>query len=87
MNDEAVSNLLKQLHGKLEGATSISTEDRALLEQLSADIQAILARQAGPQPAGLADRVEAAVTRFEVSHPELTATLMQVSKTLGDMGI
>jgi hypothetical protein len=28
-----------------------------------------------------------AVTRFEVLHPDLTGTLAQVSKALGDMGI
>ncbi|TMQ52999.1 MAG: hypothetical protein E6K72_08715, partial [Candidatus Eisenbacteria bacterium] len=43
MNDEAFRNLSKQLHNML-GATSITEKDRELLEQLSADVQALLAR-------------------------------------------
>ena len=90
MNDTAVSILLKQLHTTLEGAPSISETDRELLRQLSVDIQALLARpgaladQGGPS---VVDRLQTAITRLEVSHPDLTATLAQVSKTLGDMGI
>jgi hypothetical protein len=33
------------------------------------------------------DRLQSAVTRFEVSHPDLTAAMAQVGKQLGDMGI
>jgi tRNA C32,U32 (ribose-2'-O)-methylase TrmJ len=90
MNDETVRNLLKQLHGMLDGATSVTDEDRELLQQLSADIQALLAK---PGAATRATRrttvgqLRAAVTRFEVSHPDLTAVMAQVTKALGDMGI
>lgn len=90
MHDEAVGNLLKQLHNKLDGATSIAEKDRELLKQLSVDIQALLA-QPGPVKRAthgtIIDRLKAAATRFEVSHPDLTATMAQVSKALGDMGI
>ena len=90
MSNEAIRNLLKQLHGTLNGATSITEKDRELLKQLSVDIQALLAQpgavtRARHQP--IIERLQVAVSRFEVSHPDLTATMAQVSKTLGDMGI
>jgi hypothetical protein len=90
MNDEAVGNLLKQLHSMLHGATSITEKDRELLEQLSVDIEALLAQPGAvkrAKHATIIDQLETAVTRFEVSHPDLTATMAQVSKALGDMGI
>jgi hypothetical protein len=90
MSNEAIRNLLQELHRTLSGSTSISTEDRELLRQLSADIQALLAQPGATTPAGrrsLADQLMAAVTRFEVSHPDLTATMAQVSTALADMGI
>jgi hypothetical protein len=90
MNDEAVRNLLKQLHSMLDGTTSITEKDRKLLKQLSVDIQALLAQPGAATRAThqtTIDQLQAAVTRFEVSHPDLTATMAQVSKALGDMGI
>jgi hypothetical protein len=90
MSDAALRNLLTQLHGALGGTTSIGEKDRELLEQLASDIQKLLATPGAPAQTverSLLDRLESAVTRFEVSHPDLTATMSQVSKTLGDMGI
>lgn len=90
MTDQPVRALLKQLHDTLGSAKRITKEDRELLEQLAADIQAALARSGAPAAGGqksLADQLQAAVTRFEVSHPDLTAAMAQVSKQLGDMGI
>jgi hypothetical protein len=50
----------------------------------------VLARSGAPAGGShqtVIDRLQAAVTRFEVSHPDLTATMSQAAKTLGDMGI
>jgi Domain of unknown function (DUF4404) len=90
MTDNSIRALLKKLHHTLDGTPSIAPEDRALLKQLSADIQAILAKSgapAGTSHKSIIDQLQTAVTRFEVSHPDLTATMEQVSKKLGDMGI
>ena len=90
MSNEAIRNLLKQLHSTLDGATSITEKDRELLKQLSVDIQTLLARPGADMRArhqSIIDRLRVAVSRFEVSHPDLTATMAQVSKVLGDMGI
>ena len=90
MKNEAMGNLLQQLHGALNSATSITEKDRELLRQLSADIEALLAQRGSMTPAthqSIVERLMAAVTRFEVSHPDLTATMTQVSNKLSDMGI
>jgi len=90
MPDETVGNLLKQLHDALASTTAITEKDRESLKQLSVDIQALLAPPGTaerPKHDTIARRLEAAITRFEVSHPDLTAVMAQVSKALGDMGI
>jgi len=88
--DEALRNTLKTLHDALRRGTTISGDDRRLLEQLSADLENVLAKPGAMTRAehqSLTDRLQGVVTRFEVSHPDLTATIAQVTKALGDMGI
>ena len=90
MDDERIRSLLKELHSALGSAAPATDEDRELLEQLSADVEALLARPGAVTRAehqSIADRLMSAVTRFEVTHPNLTSTMAQVSKSLGDMGI
>lgn len=86
MSDRSVHELLQQLHQVLEGKPALGAADRELLRTLAGDIQAALAAQP-PRDAGLAGRLQEAVTRFEVTHPDLTATMARAAKTLGDMGI
>jgi hypothetical protein len=90
MSETAITELLKGLHGALEGSTSISEEDRKLLKQLSLDIQELLARPSGAADAthrSVLARLQEAIYRFEVTHPDLTGALAAVSKRLSDMGI
>ena len=90
MSEIAITELLKQLHSALETTPSISEKDRALLRQLSLDIQGLLTQPGGLKgakspstTAGLQD----AIVRFEVTHPDITGVLAGVSKALADMGI
>jgi len=90
MIDKAIRDHLKTLHGALNGATVITEGDRELLEQLSVDIETLLAQPGAMARAdhhSIVNRLQTAVTRFEVSHPDLTATMAQVSKALENMGI
>lgn len=90
MAHDSLRDLLNRLHKALGGKKALTKEDRALLEQLAADIKAVLTRPGAPGgggPPGLAARLESAVRRFEVTHPDLTAVMAQVSKKLSDMGI
>ena len=90
MKDESIRRPLKQLHDALKGVSSTTGEDRELLKQLSADIEALLAlphAMSHAEHQSIIDRLRVALVRFEVSHPDLTATMAQVNKALGDMGI
>ena len=90
MTENPLRNLLRQLHHTLDGSPSIAPEDRQLLKQLSDDIQSILARSGTKSDPGhqtVVGRLQSAVTKFEVTHPDLTAAMAQVGKQLGDMGI
>jgi hypothetical protein len=90
MANDSLPNLLNRLHTALGERRALTTEDRALLGQLSADIQVLLARSGAPAEyarAGFASRLGDAITRLEVSHPDLTALMAQISKKLADMGI
>jgi hypothetical protein len=90
MPDTAITDLLKRLHRTLEDAKSIGDGDRKLLRQLSLDIQELLARPGGTADArhrSILARIQDAISRFEVSHPDLTGALAAVSKVLADMGI
>ena len=90
MKEKAIRDLIRQLHSTLDGATTIGGKDREQLEQLSVELQALLS-ESGPDTRArhqsVIDRLVAAITRFEVSHPDLTATMGHVSKALSDMGI
>ncbi len=90
MKDTAITDLLREVHSTLEGTSSITATDRELLQQLSLDIQSLLAQPAGASAEKhqtLIGRLQTAVTRFEVTHPNRTATMALVSKRLADMGI
>jgi len=87
MSESSVRELLKQLHETLGSKTTLTDADRELLKQLTADIQSLLERTGEGRQPTLADQLQAAVTRFEVTHPDLTAAMSRAAKTLGDMGI
>lgn len=87
MSEGSVHELLQKLHETLRDAKSIAPDDRETLKRIAADIQSLLERTGAADEPKLSDRLQAAVTRFEVTHPDLTAALTQVSKKLGDMGI
>ena len=90
MDGESIRSPLEKLHSALKGVTSTTVQDRELLKQLSADIEALLAlphAMSRAEHQSIIDRLRVALVRFEVSHPDLTATMAQVNKALGDMGI
>jgi hypothetical protein len=90
MNDKMITDLIRQIHGALADSRAVSRKDRELLEQLSAELDALLAEPGAAERArhrNITERLLTAVTRFEASHPDLTTTMNQVSKALADMGI
>jgi ElaB/YqjD/DUF883 family membrane-anchored ribosome-binding protein len=90
MSEPHVMELLNELHAKLQDVKSISENDRQLLTELSADIESLLARSGGlaaEHHRSVIERLQESITRFEVTHPDLTNVMAQVSKVLADRGI
>ncbi|GAB4544248.1 MAG: DUF4404 family protein [Anaerolineales bacterium] len=82
-----LDELLKALHEEVQRADPVDETGRELLREVSADIQALLARADETQPAGLSERWQRALQHFEVTHPDLTAVLSSVSSILSNAGI
>jgi hypothetical protein len=84
---DKLEQLLKQLHKEMEGVDSMDEKGRELLRDLSVDIQALLERTEGEQHAPILKRIERTIEHFEVSHPDLTAALSNLSAILSNAGI
>ena len=89
MDDREIEELLTLLRAKRESA-GLSDSDRELLTRLSADLESLLGHS-GRLPThrhrSLIERLDESITRFEVSHPDLTSLMAQVSQKLANMGI
>jgi len=91
MNDDELRTLLEELHSKIEATDDVDEKGRELLNHLSVDIQNLLERteheeKLTDQP-GEVDRIEESIRHFEVTHPNLTATLSQLLNILNNAGI
>lgn len=88
MSSPELSQQIQALRTQLQSDPLLDEEHQAsllaLLQQLEA--QQALETAAAPDPS-LADGVNLAVERFEVSHPTLAATLRNILQSLASMGI
>jgi hypothetical protein len=79
---------LKELIAEIETSLrshDITPQDRAMLEQVHADLSATLSeKQRAP---GLRDSLNAAIERLENEHPQLTTLLAKALDALSDMGL
>ena len=87
MNGQKLDELLEQLHKEIESVEQVDEKGRELLRELSADIRGLLDRAEGGQTDSVLGRVKQAVEHFEVTHPDLTAALANVSAILSNAGI
>ena len=81
---------LQQLHRELQQVEFPDATERQLLQQLQADIHAVLAHQEshGPPPyPQLGDRLQEGIALWETSHPRLTFAMGQISEMLARLGI
>jgi hypothetical protein len=87
--DKQTRDALRQLHKQLQDIDSVSETDRQLAERLRNDIQALLNRGKNEAPGSesVIEQLQEGVQRFEVSHPDLTAVMSGVIKSLSDSGI
>jgi hypothetical protein len=87
-NDTNLRQQLQDLHSQIEKTESVDEKGQALLRDLKAEIDELLARSDDDD--GLlpgTERLEEGVATFEASHPDLARTLRQVLDTLSNAGI
>jgi predicted component of type VI protein secretion system len=89
MDKQQLHQSLEQLHADLQQAQSVDDKERELLESLARDIRELLNRsEASTQHyRSLGERLSAALLRFELSHPALTASIAQAIDGLNRIGI
>jgi len=88
MNSQEIDQLLEKLKNEIEGIQPDDEEGQVLLRELSADIRELLERAESKQPApSMMKRLEASIDHFEVTHPELTAALSNLSAILSNAGV
>lgn len=87
---------LAELKGKLASASQIEPGDREMLQQIMADVELVLARQAAQKPSppeapptaeSLIDRLGDAARNYEETHPTLFGAIGSVIDALSRMGI
>lgn len=89
MDNQQLRERLEQLHTDLTHTVTVDANTRALLQTLIEDASALLAStDAVPvsHAQSVRQRLSAAIQQFEVSHPQLTWTLSQISDRLSRMG-
>jgi hypothetical protein len=90
MDQQKLRDQLIQLHDELEHAQSVDDDTRAVLDDLSKDIRELL-----DKPGDKTDRrygllsgsLQTNLTRFEATHPQLTAAMERAIDTLVQMGV
>jgi hypothetical protein len=99
MSEENLSELLAQLHSRLNRAKKLDPESRELLLTVSEDIRRALADKSarrtdsGKGPGKSSDReshesrLEALAVRFEADHPTLAEALREITDALAKAGI
>jgi hypothetical protein len=90
MDNEELSRLLQQLHDEIEITRTVDDKDNELLRDLEGDIRALLERS-GENPVqvhpSINQRLESALSQFEVTHPDLTALISRLLDSLSNAGI
>jgi hypothetical protein len=90
MNDQELCQLLEKLQTEIEAAQSVDARERELLQNLEADIRALLKRceaeQVQSHPLTIR-RLEEAIEHLAVNHPTLTAMLSNMSTILSNAGV
>jgi len=87
MNKQELENILQQLKDELANSQFDKSTSEPDLQSLIAKIEQTLVDDEQAVNQALNEPLNDAVTRFEGSHPELTALLNNISSLLSSMGI
>jgi hypothetical protein len=90
MDDKELDKLLHQLHDEIEKTHSIDGEGSELLLDLEGDIRKLLERsKVNPlllHPS-VVQRLERALSQFEVTHPDLTTLISNLLDSFSSAGL
>ena len=90
MDNKIDRELLQQLHDEINNTQCIDEKGSELLRDLEGDIRELLERSGETQmqvhPTVL-QRLESALSHFEVTHPGLTALISKVVDSLSNAGV
>lgn len=84
MQDPELRRRLEDLHRELATIDKVEPDLAPVLEELRADIEAVLERA---EPRGLGELLEESLEHFEVSHPRLAGAIGAVIDQLAKIGI
>jgi hypothetical protein len=88
MSNQKIKSLLEQLRTEMESVDKLDEAGLAMLRELDGDIDKLIARSDDDvSNQSIAERLDEAVSKFEVTHPTLTAMLSEISKILSNAGI
>ena len=89
MPEKKLRELVESLHKELGSTPSVDAESRKLLEQLTADIDQLTARDeaAAGRHSTVLEEIDEAAVRFESEHPRLAMLLGNIADTLAKLGI
>ena len=90
MDHENLRESLHDLDAEIERIDTVDDETRAALQDLAQDIQMLLARTTAPdalegQP--LRERLSNSITYYEITHPQLSASISRVLDALVQLGL
>lgn len=89
MENQTLRELLEQVDSEIRKTETLDEQGIELLSRLSADIEELLKRsdEATEEETPITAQLKQAIDHFEISHPELTYHLSQLSKVLSNAGI
>ena len=88
MNRDRLRQLVASLHRELGDTKSVDAESRRQMGALMKDIDRVLdTSPAVLQDAGVRDRLEELLLRFEAKHPAIATSMRELIDTLAKAGI
>ncbi len=79
--------LLRHLHQEVAALDSSSTEEKARLEGLISEIEAVLDKDEPEEHASLVNSFRGKLIEFESEHPTASGVIQRLMQALSDMGV
>ncbi len=78
---------LEAIRRELDDPDAVDDANRALLEELAADIERVLDEEDETTPETVRDRMKKAAVDFEAEHPRIARVMNEIVEALARMGI